>query len=284
MSEKNRMYVHYDTLYPETGGIYRCYHGCKYAEKSFAWPAGIHAANIAKRLLIGHVKLIAKDLFMMFRLATSNKFRNQFVQTYVEAADLTLRPIYFNGEYPRYYSNMAKQLKAFMDVFFSAIGLTAENTFGFARAIMTCLEQDNAYRVRVQDLAGVTTRERMIEDLPREAKVILQKFSERDPSVQGGVNTGHGSKVYAFMKILTYAWMWPPYRKAIRNGLRAMQWQYFTLDEADRYFNLCRADYDIEGRSLDDRMHEFFQVIHQGKPETYPPMIEYWMENGQIRN
>lgn len=280
MGEKNRMYIHYDTLYPDTGGIYRCYHGCKYAEKSFAWPAGIHAANTAKRLLVGHIKLVAKDPFMLFRLATSKQFRNRFIQTYVEAADMTLRPIYFMGEYPRYYSNMAKQIKAFLDTFLPAIGITQENAFGFSRALMTCMEQDNAYRVRVQDLAGVTTQARIIKNLPKEMDLIAKAFAQRDPSARTS-ESGQGDKLASFSRIMKLAWMWPSYRRAIKKGLRAMQWEYFVLDEGDRYFNLCRFDYDIEGRSFDDRVYEFYKVIHEGKQETYPPMFEYWMENGQ---
>lgn len=255
--------------YPEDGGIIRWYTGIKFHEKGFAFPEGIYAANFAKRLLMNSVRFIVKNKSVALLLLVSKKMRNDFVRMFNEAADLPMIPVYFNGEFPRYYRPVSKEIRKFLIVLMRGVGIEIESSELFAKINMTVVENDSAYVCRIQDLAGVTTKEKIIENFPREAKKIIEAAKQREGYWETDKNhpsEGQVGKLKAILRILTFMWYIPKFRKVLRNAIQEVQWGNVILDEHDRGILLLKKDYNIEGRPFDERAAEFYRYHPDGIP------------------
>lgn len=264
----NRVFIYESAEYPETGGIYKHYIKCKYPETCLPFPQSIHGANAAKRYLLGFVRLFAKSKPLMVYAVMRPKFLSEALRTYNEAAEMILRPFFFLNEYPRYYSPASKEMKNFFEGFMGSLGVVAEQIFKFCRNLMTMMDSDNAYRYRVQDLAGVVTKNMLYRDFPRAMAFVSNAYADREPGEH------NRAKLDAIVKITRLAWYLPQFRKAVRAGLDKMDWQKLLMAPNDVHHTNLWIDYNYRGQSFEVR-RKLFEAEYNFDQSLYPPMIEY---------
>lgn len=240
--------------YPKEGGILRYYQGFKFPEKGFAFPQAVYACNFAKRELLAEFRFFAKHPLLGIQFF-NKKVLNDFIDKYITNANQMMSQFFFKDEY---YMQFSRQVRAFMNGFLGALGVSNDN---LALIFATFLEDDNAYRNRIQDLALETTKEKLIKDFPKEIERLLLIFKDRE---FGDYNV---DKLRAIVKIIKVGWYVPRFRRAIRAGLNAMDWEKFLPDEADKHIWLIRGDYNHFGRSGDDRWEEWLKIYDNNPPK-----------------
>jgi hypothetical protein len=243
--------------YPETGGILRYYHACLYPEKGFAIQEAIHACNMSKRYLLGMLRMFAGSK----KLMVAGSFElERIIATYNGSCDHNLAPFWYKGEYPRYYSPVCKEIRKFLLSFLQFLGVSEYEAERFARNMMTMIDNDNAYRYRVQDIGGMTSKLRLMHDFVGEFERVYKEYLRREVPAQA-VN----DKIGSVLKLAKIAWFIPKFRKAVLAGLEAMDWQNVVMDDADKYHTLLWSDYNFQGRTFEDRRDEFIAMHPEGK-------------------
>jgi hypothetical protein len=258
--------------YDEYGYIVRHFWGCLYPEKGFPFPQAIHACNMSKRYLLGFIRLFGKNKFVLAGGMLKKGFLSDLIKTYNDAADLNLAPFYYNSEYPRYYSPACKELKNFLDAFLKEIGVRQTEADRFTKIFITLIDNDNAYRYRIQDLAGVTSKERLLESFPAELDEVFAHYVSRENPQSPEGNIYMVDKLRSIVKIARFAWYISKFRKAIKAGIESVNWKNLCMDEADIYFTDLWLDYNFRGEPFEIRRKKF---IARHDPDKLPPMIKY---------
>jgi len=269
---ETRVFAFERAEYPEEGGIYKYYHGCLYPEKGLPFPQAIYACNLSKRFLIETIKLFAHSKKLMIAGLFSLE---EIIKSINDAAEKNLAPFYYNGEYPRYYAKPCKEIKTFVETFLQALKVSRLQSERFAKNLITLIEQDNAYKYRIQDLAGVTTKEELMGDFIGEMKYIFDVYLSREfPNRPEGteVDKNMADKFGSILHLADVAWILPRFRKAIRKGLSAVNWENLVMDEGDEYHTALWIDYNYQGKSFEERK-AWFISLHD--PKKMPLMISY---------
>lgn len=269
---ETRVFAFEKAEYPEEGGIYKYYHGCLYPEKGLPFPQAIYACNLSKRFLIQNIKLFAHSKLLMFAGLFSFE---KIIASFNDAMEKNLAPFYYNGKYPRYYAKPCKEIKNFLEAFLGTLGISEKESQRFAKNLITLIEQDNAYKYRVQDLAGVTTKEDLIGDFIGEMRYVFDVYMTREfPNRPAGteVDKGMSDKLGSIIKLANVAWYIPKFRRAIRKGLNAVNWENLVMDDGDKYHTALWIDYNFQGKSFEERKKWFIE-LHD--PKKMPMMIQY---------
>jgi hypothetical protein len=269
---ETRVFAFERAEYPDEGGIYKYYHGCLYPEKGIPFPQAIYACNLSKRFLIETIKLFSHSKLLM----VAGMFSLEgIIKSVNDAAEKNLSPFYYNGQYPRYYAKPCKEVKNFLEMFLTTLGVSKLESERFAKNLITLIEQDNAYKYRIQDLAGATSIEYLLEDFPEELDYIFGIYMKRElPNREPGteVNPAMSGKLESIIRLAKAAWWIPKFRGAIRNGLKAIKWENLVMDDADKYHTALWIDYNYQGLSFEDRK-AWFISLHD--PKKMPIMISY---------
>lgn len=241
--------------YPETGGIYVYLRGLKYPTKGFPTPEACQANNIAKRMFMGQIRMLVKNkIFLFSMLFKRNRLRwlkeiNDICR--VATAQYYLHDIRYN--------RACRQIRKFLETFLLELGVGKILAIQASRNFVTMLEYDNAYLLRVQDLADETTKEKLRDNPIGELKRLLEILGKRDPRVK--MKEHFSSLLWLFSLIFKI----PKVKRAYYKSLDVIDFTEVQPDDGDRYLMLRWAQYDFGGRSYEDRMNEFLR-IHEGKP------------------
>lgn len=258
------------TEYPPEGGIYNYLKGLKYPTKGFPTPEACASANIFKRQFIGIIRWIARNPLAMLSLL-SKKILAKFMMELASMAHITMGQYYLK---PERYIKMNRELKIFLTTFIKEMGLKpsmnknsteieikkADSLLydGFPLAIITMIEYDNMYVLRLQDMANETTASALMDNPRKEILRLLKLFQQREQ------RNSMNDKVISASKILLWGLYMPGIRKAWKNALQSIDWTRIQMDEADRYHALRIYKYDVLGRTFEDRKEEYSR-IHDGK-------------------
>jgi hypothetical protein len=79
-------------------------------------------------------------------------------------------------------------------------------------------------------------------------------------------------KFGSILHLADVAWILPRFRKAIRKGLSAVNWENLVMDEGDEYHTALWIDYNYQGKSFEERK-AWFISLHD--PKKMPLMISY---------
>ena len=131
---------------------------------------------------------------------------------------------------------------------------------------MAFIDGDNAYRIRLQDLAGTVTQYDMMHDFKASFAHIVAEHAKRDPHLV--------FKMEAIYQLVSIAFMVPRIRRGIRKGILAMDWDKLVFSDGDRYFAYWQADYDSDGLSKGDRLGRF-AAMHEAAGVGPPMQLEY---------
>lgn len=261
--------------YIEGEGNFVYYYGVPFPSKTVAPVEAIHAVAGAKRLALNAMRFLSSRdaLVPMLSLAFIGKKRRGRLLTnslnyFNDIADMMITPYYLEDGY---YCKLVKELRKFTETLFIKLGVekaTAEKT---AEIAGTFFEYDNAYRFRPQDLAGETTMDALLENLPKEIDRLLAIQSERETVPIGGQEVVKRFKSIA--KIMKIAWKIPHLRKIIRNCLKEVNLENCKMDEGDIYHTILYGDYNVKGKPLEERL-KLLVGYHGEDPAKWPPRIE----------
>lgn len=141
--------------------------------------------------------------------------------------------------------------------FLEEIGL-GNVAYQYSRVLMMILEFDCAYRYRVQDLIGETTKE-ILQKPRQEIKRLMDIYNEREGfGAREKMNT---------INLLGYALWIPKIKKAFLTALNEVDLDKIKFDINDRYHISWWRGYDYMGQDFDTR-YQFFLDTHKG---DFPP-------------
>ena len=137
--------------------------------------------------------------------------------------------------------------------------------------IILCLELDNAYRFRFQDvILYLDKRNDPVKELMRLIDIIIGR--ENDTAVK--------EKLKAYRKLLYALHLFPTAKRVLKNFLDEIDIKQVALDEDDYYFCLKRKGYNFRGKTIEERLEEKKQIdkekghifisVHKGPP---PPEL-----------
>lgn len=253
--------------YPETGGIFLYFRGCKYPAKGFPNPEAAHVNNIMKRVtmffimsLINPSSLGAIIGFALTPWKWKKKTIANFLYNYNRFADSIMVPYYLKDIR---LSNTTREILKFVQNFLIALGFDQELAYRTGRVFAHQIEYDDAYRYRLVDVLSETSKAALLDNPQREFKKLARIFQERDDAYTG-------SKFIKFISLISYLLYLPKFEKAFNAALHYSAFENLQYDDIDSYFVTLRADYKFKGKPIEDRLKEWSD-IHEGK---IPPQME----------
>src|SRR5258708_3425339 len=207
------LYGFKEFTFPEKGGFLAHYYGRPMPNKGMAYSIGTETNNIAKRIVIG--------LIMCFK-PTLHPLKNILYQI-KRLADYLYLPHYFHT---RYYNDCSRELFQFTYTFLARLGFGFDLSYGFARIPTHIFEAENSYRFRFEDIAGMTTKAKLLANPRKEIKRIQQIYLQRDSSQGENSVTDKFSTIF---KLLRFALLIPQFKKAFKFALVDSDFKSFQL-------------------------------------------------------
>jgi hypothetical protein len=229
-----------------------------YPQKGFPYPEVVWVMNCSKKVILGKIKFLAKSAPILFPfLFLPRKHKVKFIENLL---DSILFPVdYMFDEFyiePNLYCPSAKESAEWAYLFLTNLGINKETAGKMAQVVAMIMEYDNAYRYRVQDVVGETTRELLIENPRREVLKLVNTMVEREPS---WINN---AKFNAIGKIFSLILLIPSINRAFKSSIPNIE--LIKQDEADKYHCLFRSDYNYQGLPFEKRW-EMLRAIHGGE-------------------
>ena len=103
-------------------------------------------------------------------------------------------------------------------------------------------------------------------EIQRELKKMMAVFSRR-------MRVGVQFKFDAVIKILCFLLCIPPIKKAWQFAWQYIDFSTLLLDEADRWWMLSSADYDLEDRNIEQRFTEHVDIYNQHQLKIFKQQI-----------
>lgn len=247
--------------YPEEkdgGGMFVHYLDFKYPRKGFPFPEACQANNIAKRLLIGQIRWLAKNPLALSSLLWKSNLE-KWLKEVSSAANVSLAQ--FRLQDFR-YQKCCREVRKFIKNFLEGMKIEAGVCEEFSQVIASMLEWDDAYTVILKDLASETSKEALMKNPAKELDRLLKLFKERDSRAK--MHETIGSPI----RILKLAFLYPKIKKAFIKALESVTFENLQMDAGDKYWGLVWITYDVGGKSFEERSREFM-AIHNG---IYPRM------------
>ena len=232
----------------EGEGIFTYYHGIDIPRVGVSptyqdFPKAMAEVDKVKR----SIREYLKNLFLYLRPEKTLRLFNEF-------ADRCLGQWYLGEEY---VCPTAVQVWLFLDGFLEEMGIDVDVAIKTAEIVATIIEYDDAYRYRLNDLMSETTKEKILENPAREIKRLLKLGSEREnyaqPPIMRHIN-----------KLLSWVLLIPKVKRAILQGFQVVNWRGWQLTESEIFHTLVWKDYNVMGRSWDDRQ-AYYEMLFQGK-------------------
>jgi hypothetical protein len=195
------------------------------------------------------------------------KFVEKFLVPFNEMADMTMTPYYLEDQY---YCKTAKTVRAFVREVLISLKVRYDIADKTGEILAMIFEFDDAYRYRLQDLMTETTATRLLLDFKGEVQRLLELYAEREnaDAMKADERTGKYSKFQGFVRVLRMIWWIPRVRKAIKAGLREITFENWQLDEADIYHTLLYADYNVGGKTLEERIKTYLEIYGNDESKT----------------
>lgn len=261
------------------------YEGFPLPRKGIVYSEAIMAnAEAKKRTLTTFVPFARKEAlgialgFFLTPFKWKIVFLEEFLRNYVREIDnihlKCKRPAYLKYEY---YSNFAKALWDITKVFMMELGFSEVISNHLGKILATLFEYDDVYKIQPIDVFTEFTKEEVLKDprgfIDRFIKLIIQRnvntnlstwkedraFKDNKTAVQW--------KFEAFATLLKIALYLPKFKRAFRKAISEVKFEWLQMDEYERFWNLNRGDYNIEGRKLKDRYEEYvlLRIEHMKK-------------------
>lgn len=166
------------------------------------------------------------------------------------------------------YSVPVREVGIFVKRFLFYLGFNEDLAGHYADVVMMVLEFDNAYRYRLQDIVGETSKELLKnrKEIIRLKEIYLKRELQQQDVLDFGAR-GKIARVFAFF---SYALWIPKFRRAFDFALEGIDLEKIKLDINDRYHTSFWRGYDYEGKDFDTR-YQFFLDTHK---DGFPPYVK----------
>ena len=267
------------------GGIFVHYLDFKYPRKGFPFPEAAQANNIAKRLLIGQIRWLAKNHLALISLLWKSNL-NKWLREVSSSANVTLDRFHLQDFR---YQKCCREIRKFIEEFLKGIGISMGPSSEFAKVIATMLENDDAYTTIIKDLASETSKKTLIKNPTKELDRLFKLFKERDSRPKMHETIGGP------IKILRLAFLYPKFKRAFISALEKINFENLQMDDGDRYWALTWMTYNAMGLSFDERRKKFMEIHggvhprmtilkHDGDELPIDPIEEKPKENGDTKS
>lgn len=258
--------------YIENEGNFVYYWGVPFPSKTIAPVEAIHAINATKRLVMIALQTLSlkqlRPAIILTLLQGSRgrtKILNFLCEKFVGFAHVTVINFYLKDEY---YCGLVKEIRKFVERVLISLNVSLELAITVAEMIGMMFEYDNAYRWRIQDLFTETSKELLMENLPRELNRLIEILAEREVTKDSGV----AGRFSSGMRLIKYMWYVPSIRKTLRKAIDSMEIENCKLDEADIYHTCLFGDYNTQGKTIQERM-KILEAYHGTDMKKWPPRI-----------
>jgi len=233
----------------EGKGIFTYYHGTDIPRIGMSptyqdFPKAMAEVDKVKRFLREYLK----NPLIIFQAEKKLRVFNEF-------ADKCLWNWYI-GE--KYWTPTTLQIYLFISNLINSLGVNVLVAMDFANIVATLFEYDDAYRYRLNDLMSETTKEAMIANFAGETKRLLE-ISEKREEI-GGV-TNKFRNIYRLFRFLCLI---PKVKRAIIQGLKAVDWKGWQLTESEIFHTLLWDGYNVRGINLYERKM-YYNSLFAGK-------------------
>ncbi len=156
------------------------------------------------------------------------------------------------------WSEPVWEIGKFIKIFLIGIGFNEEICYQFSRVIMCFLEFDQAYRYRLQDLIGETSKQALTRPR-REIKRLYRILVARDIFMPGKM-WGIFERVEKFVTPLLFILLIPKFRKAFDKAVEAVDLEKIKFNDNDRFHFAFWRGYDFEGKSFEQRFNPYAEI------------------------
>lgn len=235
-----------DVQYPPEGGIESFFHNEKYPEKQLVYPEVFGYLNPFKKSFLLPFRILKNKLGWMLVLWSlvlflNKKFRKLVFKEYVEMWWSGWMVIGFT---PAYFCVACREL-ARAGLTFAGGGREKER---FVYMLVGIFECDNAYRYRMQDVAGIIDKEKFLAAPIKETKRVIAEYEKRE------LLEVVKNKVGMMKWFIFGALCLPGIRKMARAFFKEVDLEKVKPDAGDKYWSYHRLDYNFDGLDLIDRM------------------------------
>lgn len=263
--------------YLEGKGCFVHYYGVPYPSKTVAPVEAIHASNVAKRILINLLRLWSSKeaLFPLASLfLVGKKIRGKFLTRIFDYFNLETDTV-ATGFYLKdgYYCAFVKEIRKFAETLLISLGVEKETAIKTAEIMGMVFEYDNAYRFRLQDIMDSADPEKLLSDLPNEIDRLIALERNRENLVFTTETNSVPGKFKSAASFLRYGWYIPSFRKVIKKAIESINFDNCKFDEADLYHTYLYGDYNIRGKSIEERVN-ILKGMHGEDMSKWPPRIE----------
>lgn len=261
----------YDRVeYKENEGIFTYYKGVELPRNGLAFSQAVYAINSTKRLIIHVIKFFqSKELLFPFTKKNRIILLEKALTSFNDLASLTMGPYFLERGY---YCKTSKEVRAFVTRFLTSLGANYDLADKTGEIFAMIFEFDDAYRFPFQDIMSETTKELLINDFPNELKRLLELQYSRE-------NTGKDPNAYnrlmkfrIFGRALKVVWYIPSLRKALKDALLIVNFKNWQLDDRDIFHTLLYGDYNVRGKTLDERVNEY-KALYDNDESKMPPRV-----------
>jgi len=245
-----------DIIHPPEGGTFTKFYGCSYLFKGYPNVRIVELLDAPKDMfssipkLIGSMpfwlKVFSLVLFLFLKL-TARKFLTRVLGTYVAIAHNPIKKYLFSL---RMYCASIGEIYRTLTVVIGRRGKIIKTILLMIRDIgCMALQNDTAYKFRVQDILPEVNVEALKENPIKEIRRVINIFIEREKTKGMDVRWAKLGKMIIFWLRVS-----PKARRLLVEFFSEIDLEKVKLDEADWYFVLKREQYDFRGISLEERL------------------------------
>lgn len=241
----------------KTGGLATWFQGHPFPRKTFIYAGVTEPNNKAKRITLA--------LFLPFASLRNGikAFLNSYLHNYTRLVD----SFYADCDqipylYYQYYSEFGKSLWDFIYFFLKRLGIKDQVAYRTGLQIATMIENDDAYRVRLQDLLNEANKEALLKNPRKELLRLLEIYKQREPTLSDEKDLNHaGARIIGMAKMISLLLYIPWVKNAFKFALNNVNFEWFKLDEWDHYWTLNRIDYNCNGKTFEERKEEMLEIM-----------------------
>jgi len=225
--------------FTEREGMMSNYTNRPFPRKGLVYPEAVETNNIVKKVLVLIFRSIASPKYALdeFLRMSDYAFRNQYLQR-------------------RFYCNFSREIWDFTYHFTRKFGIKHDKAYRLGKMMAHIFQYEENYRFWVQDMFGQTTKQDLIDHPQRELTKMMEVFSRR-------MRAGVQFKFKAPIKILCFILKVPIIKRAWKFAWGQIDFSRLLLDEADRWWMLSSADYDLEDRNIEERFREHIDIYNR---------------------
>jgi hypothetical protein len=226
-------------------GVLKFHKGAAYPDKGLAEPIALAQANFAKKLLVHTARLYINPYqAIKFIFSNKTKFINQILDTYNELSLRVMDKII----HIHFMPPPARNLRIFTTKFLQRINVDQRIANEFSKIISNIIALDNAYLLRLQDIASETTHLKLTTNPRKELLRLLSIYKQRDHS-------GISKKILVIKPLISIALLIPKYKRAFIDSINDIDLSEMQFDEADLYWVAQSPAYPFLGKTLKERAY-----------------------------